>query len=92
MSDSMSLFAGGIEDLDSALFESRSTGVFVIQEGLIRSVNPMFVKAIAPFACEIVIVRRLIPPERTVVGFHDFATAAAWLTARFAAAAKALLP
>jgi hypothetical protein len=52
----------------------------------------MFVKARAPFAWETLIVSRLIPPERTVVGFHDLEIPAAWLTVRFAAAAKALLP
>ena len=52
----------------------------------------MFVKAIAPFACDTVIVSRLTPPERTVVGFHDLATVAAWVTVRLAVAPKALLP
>lgn len=41
MSDNMAAFTSGMEDLASALFESRSIGICVIQEGLIRSVNPL---------------------------------------------------
>ncbi|MDO9509534.1 MAG: HD domain-containing protein [Thermovirgaceae bacterium] len=41
MSGNMGVFTGGMEDLASALFGSRSAGVCVIQEGLIKSVNPL---------------------------------------------------
>ena len=41
MSFSKAVFTGGMEDLASALFESSSTGVCVIQDGLIKSINPV---------------------------------------------------
>ncbi|GAB6280387.1 MAG: hypothetical protein STSR0007_04560 [Thermovirga sp.] len=44
MSGDMAVFTSGMEDFASALYKSRSTGVCVIQEGLIRSVNPVLEK------------------------------------------------
>jgi PAS domain S-box-containing protein len=41
MSGSKAVFSAGMDNLASSLFESRSTGVCVIQEGLIKTINPV---------------------------------------------------